>query len=234
MTDATEFEIISNTDVARAADAARGVAELLIGLGILVVLAMKTMAKVCNDVSEAHDRAERLKVYRLRHRWKRSDLANLLTYELTRTAQCRLPKLRGRGRSVVRPHEDLFVSVARKFSTVLPAFLPEASPSERLKAIKNLPWWPHYVESAYRGEYKDAKGQGWSAPAEHAERLVGRELGISQSTVRQLCGNIRALRAADPDLANFPPVTISRLLAWVEHGRLVDPWDRDGGHEASH
>ena len=47
-------------------------------------------------------------------------------------------------------------------------------------------------------------------------------------------GVAELLRAAAPDLASFPPVTISRLLAWVEHGRLVDPWDRDGGHVASH
>ena len=189
---------------------------------------------MCNDASEAHERAERLEVYRLRHRWKTSDLKNLRTYELTETAQRRLPNLTGKGRPVVRPHEELFVGLSRKLGTVLPALSPEATPSERLKAIKKLSWWPHYVESAYRGEHEDAKEQGWSAPAEHAERLVGERLGISQSTVHQLCGNVRSLRAADPDSANFPPITIARLLAWVEHGRLVDPWDQGEGHAAEH
>lgn len=197
-----------------------------LGVGLIFILAYDHLKRCTDDAERRHGRAERLAAYRRRHAWKASDVANLRTLNLSAVAERKLQRLKGKGRPVVRPHQDLAALVVEKLQCFATALSPEGTPCDRLRAIKQLPWWRHYVEALYRGEHSAARQRGEPGPAETAERLVGHRLGISASQVHHICGEIRRMRAACFEDANFPPLTLAKFDEWVGGGRSFDfDWD---------
>jgi hypothetical protein len=192
---------------------------------IVTAMLLVAFCTAFSDAEKRHIRRERLQALRLRHRWKRSDKAYLETLELRHVACRKLNQLEGRGRPVVKPHQEFGALILSRFHPVAVMFDKNATPSERRLSIKLTPYWPHLVESLYRGEYALAKQAARQAPCEFAEEQVGRDLAISPSTVRKLCGQIRQIRESDPDQANFPPETLAKFNAWLRDGGLPDLWE---------
>lgn len=197
---------------------------LLAGLGLLLVVAHEAVRDAAIAAEARHNRAELLRAYLHRRRWKASDRANLLTLPLSPVAQRRLAGLAGRGRPVVEQHRELAEVVLEKLQPFAVVADKTSSPTDRLKALKQLPWWPHFVESLYRGEYQLAKTRGECSPAFAAEGVVGCDLGVSQPMVHRLCGHVRRLRRACEDDANFEPRTLAELRAWLRDGGSFTVW----------
>jgi len=95
---------------------------------------------------------------------------------------------------------------------------PNSTVAQRKKGLKDSPWWKHYVEALYRGEHLLAKTREIAGPSDHAERAVGWALGISQSTVRKISGEIRRMRKQNAPCANFPPLTLAEYKEWMITG----------------
>ena len=131
----------------------------------------------------------------------------------------RAARLSGRGRPVVAAHTDAVTGLAIKILPLIVAFQAKATRKERLLAIKYLVWWPHYVETVYRGEYAIAKANGLSRPTEATEENIADALCISSAVVRKLCIKVRQLRQEGPEAADFPPGALGGFLEWIEEGR---------------
>ncbi len=168
-----------------------------------------------------HLRRERLVAYRVRHRWKAGDAAPLLSLGINKAAQCRMARLEGRGRPVVRPHRPLEEVLRGKLIAWSCLFHTDAMPDERRRAFKAWPWWKHHVEALYRGELELARAGRVKGAHDHAERTVAVALRMSQGKVRAICGEIRALRREDADAANFPPMVLAEYEGWMERGKLA-------------
>ena len=191
-----------------------------VGVGTVVVLSLMLAwqsieAWAANQERRFH-RRQLLDAYRRRHNWKKADIPRLRALGVNAVAEKRMEQLSGRGRPVVKPHRALHVEVLEKLSAVGTLVSSEALPQERRKALKQWPWWPHYVEALYRGEHALAKARGVKAASTEAEILVGRSLGISASQVHAICGDIRRKRGDDPEFANFPAMTLAEYQTWVD------------------
>jgi len=186
-----------------------------------MALAALLLAAVAST-QKKHERAELLAAYRLRHRWKASDVPRLRTLNLSAVAVRRAAKLRGRGRPVVAAHIDPLTAILAKLSPLVVGFRFDAPRMVRLRAIKEFRWWPHYVEAVYRGEYEAVKASGTKSAAEVTENRIADALGISSAVVRKLCTKVRKIREADFDEANFPPASLAGLMKWINEGRRDD------------
>jgi hypothetical protein len=163
-----------------------------------------------------HLRGELLAAYRRRRHWKKSDVKNLKSLGVNNAALKRMDRLVGTGRPVVPPHRPFDEAVLTKISAFLTLFGDDGSADNRKQALRQWPWWPHYLEALYRGEHALAKEQGIPGPSDYAERLVGRELGISPATLHRICGEIRRKRKEWDGAADFPPITLSEFRDWME------------------
>lgn len=163
-------------------------------------------------------RAQLLAAYKTRHRWKKSDLAHLKTLGVNAAARARMARVEGRGRPVVKPYQPPLLSLLRGVEAVQPLFSPSARERERRQALRKWPWWEHHVEALYRGEHELAEREHRPAPADYAERRVANALGLSQSTVHTICGNIRAIRLDWEGRANFPPMLLLEFGHWMRTG----------------
>jgi hypothetical protein len=180
----------------------------------VIVLAAAFMALLKAELD--HHRGELLAAYRRRKKWKKSDVQNLKSLGVNEVALRRTEKLTGTGRPVVPPHQPFGEVAARKFIAFVRLCDEGSTPEQRKQAFKLWPWWPHYVEALYRGEHALAKERGIAGPSEHAEHLVGSELGVSASTVHRICGEIRRKRKEWDGAADFPPMTLGEYRGWME------------------
>lgn len=155
-----------------------------------------------------HHRAELLAAYKRRAAWKKSDIHHLNSLHVNEAARRRMERLDGTGRPVVRAHQNLGSKTLENLRMLQPLVDRDSTPSARKRALKSWPWWPHYVEAIYRGEHALAKERGIPAPSDHAERLVGRALGISAPTLHSICGEIRRRRKEWEGAADFPAMTL--------------------------
>lgn len=187
-------------------------------IGLVIIAVSKTLASWSEDLERRHNRAELLAAYRRRHDWKKSDLAHLESLNVNASARKRMRRLGGRGRPVVKPHQPLEVTIIEKLNAFSSLVDPEALPAQRRIGLKLWPWWPHFVEALYRGEHVLAKERRLRNPAQEAEILVGKALGISSATVHTVCGNIRSMRKEDTESANFPSMTLAEYEDWMETG----------------
>ncbi len=147
---------------------------------LVLIFAYGEFEEWLNDLERRHDRAERLDAYRRRHAWKNSDMRNLLSLDVGVPAKNRMKRLVGTGRPVVKPHRPFVQEVADKLSAVKALLDPDTSVEKRRKAFKQWPWWPHFVEALYRGEYalaKDRRVRGASAETEIKNQSVDSVLG---------------------------------------------------------
>lgn len=167
-----------------------------------------------------HLRGERLAAYRVRHRWKASDIRPLLSMGVSEVAQRRMAVLKGKGRPVVKPHRPLGEVLRDKLTNLSNLVRPDATPNERRRALKDSPWWKHNVEALYRGELAQARAKRIKGAYDHAERAIAAALLMSQGKVHAICTEIRAMRRDDPASANFPPMTLAEYKAWMERGEL--------------
>jgi hypothetical protein len=101
-------------------------------------------------------------------------------------------------------------------------FRDDATPDERRRSFEGCPWWKHHVEALYRGELERARIRQIRGAYDHAERAVAHALRVSQGTVHAICGDIRAMRRADAESANFPPMTLAEYEEWMERGKLPE------------
>jgi hypothetical protein len=191
---------------------------VVVVIGLVVVAVNKTLASWAEDLERRHNRAELLAAYRRRHDWKKGDFARLKSLNVNASARQRMERLAGRGRPVVKPHQPLEVTIIEKLSAFTSLVDPEAAPAQRRLGLKMWPWWPHFVEALYRGEHVLAKERRLRNPAQEAEILVGRALGISSATVHAICGDIRSMRRDDADSANFPSMTLAEYEDWMTTG----------------
>jgi hypothetical protein len=182
-------------------------------------LLSKAIIHALVPVERSNERAELLAAYRVRHRWKASDAARLRTLPLSPVAERRIAKLSGRGRPSVSVHTDVATKVASKVLPLLAGFQPNAQRKTRFAAIKQMPWWPHYVEAVYRGEHEIATSGHFPSAAERTEQMIADALCLSTSTVRKLCGQVRRLRKDDFESANFPTATLAGFMEWIDTGR---------------
>jgi len=196
----------------------------LVVIGLLMLSIAKTLVTWAQNAERRHSRAQLLDAYRRRHAWKKSDIPRLESLGVNVAARRRMERLAGRGRPVVRPHQPLDVAIVTKLNAFRSLVDPEASPDERRQALRLWPWWPHYVEALYRGEYAIAKQRGTKGASVETELAVGKALAISAAAVHSLCGRIRRMRKDDEESANFPAMTLAELETWMQtgKGRWVD------------
>ena len=169
-----------------------------------------------------HHRSELLTAYKVRHKWKKSDVKHLLSIGVNERAQRRMAKLEGRGRPVVKERRSLEKVISEELTNWLILFREDATPDERRGAIRNKkwPWWKHVVEALYRGEQELAREKRIRGPHDHAETMVADALRVSQGTVRAICGKVRAMRQEKGEAANFPPILLTEYEEWMERGEL--------------
>jgi hypothetical protein len=209
----------------------RGIAALAsLGEGVLSVCTMlaKWVESMANDAERDHHRGELLAAYRRRLSWKKADVPHLRSLGVNAIAQRRMSLLTGRGRPVVRPHQPLWSTLARRFADIEPLCNPAASPQQRKRARRRWPWWRHYVEALYRGEFAQAKNRGIAGPSRYAEEIVSDAMNISGATVHKICGEIRQLRQEWEGAANFPPMTLDEFNRCMKSGiqqRSGSTWD---------
>lgn len=192
-------------------------------VGIALIAVSKGVASWAEEMERKHNRAELLLAYRRRRDWKKSDVAHLKSLNVNAVARRRMERLAGRGRPVVKPHQPLEVLILEKVTAFTSLVTPEAASAQRRLAFKMWPWWRHHVEALYRGEHALAKEQCLRNPAQEAEIVVGKALGISSATVHSICGEIRGIRRDDPESANFPPMTLAEYENWMSTG--IHRWD---------
>ena len=178
----------------------------------------RSFALAAEKADDQHRRAELLAAYRRRRSWKKSDRSHLESLGVNVIVRRRMERLTGKGRPVVRPHQPLGLSVITGLVALRPLFDPAGSHDERRRAFKLWPGWQHYVEALYRGESALARKEGIPGPAEHAERAVGKALGIASAKVHAICGDIRRLRNDRDGAANFPPVLLTEYERWMSTG----------------
>jgi len=199
-------------------DVAESIDPIVIGVGIALVVFYRWVEQATRDADEKHLRAERLAAYKVRQKWKASDIRPLLTIGVSQSAQRRLAVLKGKGRPVVKPHRPLEDVLREKLTNWSSLLCEDAKPSERRRSFRAWPWWKHHVEALYRGELNAARVSGVRGPSDHSERTVARALRLSQGAVRMICGEIRAQRREDPDSASFPPMVLAEYEGWMECG----------------
>lgn len=169
-------------------------------------------------IDQVHERAKLLAAYRLRHRWKASDIAKLRQLNLSPVAERRIALLEGLGRPVIT-HATPASKFAQKAVAMMTVLNEQTSPSHRLASIKHTHWWPHYVEAIYRGEYEAIKAQGLGSPSEKVEEIIAENLGISSAVVRKICTKVRRIRSDDFESANFPSARICDFMDWMRTGK---------------
>ena len=198
------------------------VAEAIRGLLDLAARFVRAIAEAADRADRAHDRAQRLEAYRRRREWKQSDIPRLESLGVNAAARSRMERLPSlRGRPTIRAHSPLAEVILAKAGALGSMYDPLGTPASRLKALKAFPWWMHHAEALYRGVHEEARRRCLPGPADHAERVVGRALGISPSSLRSLCGAVRAMRARDEACANFPAVTMAQYEEWLLTGKGV-------------
>lgn len=192
------------------------------GFVLFIDRTLKAIMEAADHADREHNRAELLQAYRRRHQWKRSDIPRLESLGVNAAARSRMRRLPSRrGRPSVRPHISLAQLILVKANALGTVFDPNITPSSRRRALKNSPWWKHYAEALYRGEREEARATGVPGPADHAERVVGRALGISPSSLRSICRPIRRMRDRHEPCANFPMMTLADYEGWMLTGELA-------------
>lgn len=187
-------------------------------VGQAVTAFQQGLTAAVEEADRKHRRAELIVAYRRRRAWKKSDIPRLKTLAVSEVALRRMERLEGRGRPVVSSHQPLGSAFLTKVRALQILSDPGSSPEKRRSAVKLSHWWPHYVEAMYRGEHSLAKTNRERESSGHAERLVGKELGISASEVHRICGGIRRLRTEWDGAANFPAMTLIDYRDWMETG----------------
>lgn len=191
---------------------------VLFGLAIVIIAAVyvayESLEAWAENLECKYHRGQLLAAYRRRRQWKKADIARLRSLGVNPVAQRRMERVTGRGRPVVNPRK-LEEEIVEKLTAFQALTDPHATPAQRKKAIRQWPWWPHYVEALYRGEYALAKERKVKGASVEAEIEVGRALGISAAKVHGICGVIRRKRKQDPESANFLAITLAEYEAWL-------------------
>lgn len=195
---------------------------LALVVGAILIGLIARAAEMEEQATIGHLRRERLAAYKARAKWKRSDLQPLLSIGVNEVAQRRMATLRGRGRPVVQSHRPLDEVLLERFKVACTVFDESATPHQRHRALRTTPFWKHHVEALYRAEAELARQVGIRGAYDHAEREVGRALGLSQGSVHAICGEIRAMRRKDPASADFQPYTLADHQGWFCHGRKIE------------
>ncbi|MBV9826968.1 MAG: hypothetical protein JO001_15020 [Alphaproteobacteria bacterium] len=203
-----------------AGTALEGIAPVIVLVGVALLALYRWIVESDRKAQRNHIRGERLAAYRVRHRWKPSDIRPLLSIGVSEVAQRRMAALKGRGRPVVKPHRPFEGELVDKLTRFCNLFRPDATPSERRRSLKEGPWWKHEVEALYRGELAQARAMRIKGAYDHAERAIAATLRISQGKVHAICTEIRAMRRSDAGSANFPAMTLADYDAWMECGKL--------------
>lgn len=188
--------------------------------GIAVIVLYRWVKKTAQTAEAKHLRAERLAAYRVRHRWKTSDIRPLLTIGVSAPAQRRMAALQGTGRPVVQAHRPLEDVLCDRITSWNNLLREDATPTERRSSFRTWPLRKHQIEALYRGELDRARASGMKGPHDYAERVVANAVRMSQGMVHMICGEIRAKRREDADAANFPPMVVAEYGNWMEHGVL--------------
>jgi hypothetical protein len=183
------------------------------------------VAEAARKAEADHLRGERLAAYRVRHKWKASDLRPLLSIGVSEVAQHRMARLKGKGRPVVKSHRPLGNLLCDNLTNWSLLFRDDVTPAERRRSFKAWPWWKHHVEALYRGELERARSNRARGAHDLAERVVAEALRMSQGLVHAICREIRAMRREDAESANFPAMLVSEFEEWMEHGELPKPYD---------
>jgi hypothetical protein len=170
------------------------------------------------NAERKHHRHELLEAYRRRHHWKKADLPHLRTLAVNPAARRRMSALTGVGRPVVRPHEPLSTLLTSRLRSFQALHDPNTLPHVRKRALKQWPWWNHYVEALYRGELADAQSCGIRRASLAAEDIVGKAFNISGASVRKICAQIRLKRQEWDGAANFPSMRLQEFNHWMRTG----------------
>jgi hypothetical protein len=183
---------------------------------LVLIFAYDAIEQWLNDLERRHDRAQLLEAYRRRRAWKKSDIRNLLSLDVNAPARCRMERLVGTGRPVVKPHRPFVQEAAGKLTAVQTLIDPTSSVMKRTKAFKQWPWWPRFVEALYRGEYALVKDRGVRNASAETEISVGEALGVSASTVHNICRRVRRERQQTPESTSDLSMTIAEYEVWVK------------------
>lgn len=221
------------TDFVPEASASSSTVDLLAVANVImsfVVNVQRTIARVRQSLEASwkkaerdHQRAARLKAYRLRHRWKKGDEGRLQAVGISEVARRRFNRIKlmkGRGRPVVpryHPLGEQFIGLIKALDIL---FSPSTPPHLRRRVLKQTNWWPYCVEAVYRGEYEAAKAEGRRASSTVAEERTGEVFGIAPDTVRKIAGRVRKARAQETGLPDPQAVRASDFEVWERTGRL--------------
>ena len=183
----------------------------------LVIEIVQKAATNWHRADQEGRRTALLQAYKLRHKWKKSDVPHLLALGVNATAVMRIERIKiltHRGRPIVRPYRPL----AETIEALAPLFHEATQPTVRVQKLKTTPWWPYFVEALYRGEYEVAKKEHRNSASDYAERCVGDTLNISSALVRKLSGEVRRKRKFGAALPDTPGITVADFQVWKETG----------------
>ena len=110
------------------------------------------LERIEHKAQQDHLRGERLSAYKLRKKWKTSDVRPLLFIGVNEGAQRRIAKLKGKGRPIVK-HRALDDIVSEKLTKWLSLFCENATPNER-RAMEVWPWWKHCIGANWKWHEK--------------------------------------------------------------------------------
>jgi hypothetical protein len=155
------------------------------------------------DIKRQYDRKLMWQAFRLRSRWRKSDVPRLLrifdeNMPATRRSIERLAKTKEKafGRGVIPEpvsFEQAFFDGWRHMQCVVD---PTTTAEERRDLHQAMPKHAHLIKAAYRGELALARrrmprGQPHRKASEIAEEAVAEAAGISPAMVHELCQQVR-------------------------------------------
>jgi hypothetical protein len=134
------------------------------------------------------------------------------------------------GRGVVSEPRSLSRVVGEGLNILRQLADPATPPNIRISLYKKTPWWPRFIEAAYRGELRKAKlQQGISrkarygdTPSEIAEEKVAEAATISSAEVHALCQQVRdeakAWEKRGGTSADDPEISAAELARHLANG----------------
>jgi hypothetical protein len=155
------------------------------------------------DIKRQYDRKLMWQAFRLRKRWRKSDVARLrslfadVSMPAMQRAIDRLAQSKGKlGRPVVPKPVSFEQAFSEGGAQMQRTVDPTTSAEERRELHKAMPKHAHLIEAAYRGELALARrrmprGQPHRKASEIAEEAVEEAAGISLEMVHELCQQIR-------------------------------------------
>jgi hypothetical protein len=166
-------------------------------------------------------RARQCDAYRKRLYWKKSDKDKVMQLAPSPVALRRLERATGLGRPSVKDYVP-FGEAVRNTALALKAFYDLTTPGhERLRILKNTPWYDHFVEAVYSGALAEARALRMRDASGHAREVTRLAFHTNQDAVKDAVSRARAEQRAN-EWGQAWTMQLSELEHWKRTGELPD------------